>query len=167
MSQLKLNYSFQSSLSFNQDLCCQEKTSKEFGLWALSLPDLPFCHCRFQTPASMCLQSHSTSPASTEPPFQQHHVSSLLQSIGCSKVRGPGRPHLVFLPASVKTLMLQPSGSLRSLMVSRCLTAFLIPQTLFLAFLIITGHITCVRVRCNEIKSLDSKLTFRAVCQET
>lgn len=152
MSQMKLNYSFQSSLSFNQDLCCQEKTSKELGLRALSLPALPFCHCRSQTPASTCLQSHPMSPASsTEPPSQQHYLSYLLQSIGSSRVRGPGRPHLrphlVFLPASVKTLMLQPSGSLRSLMVSRCLTAFLIPQTLFLAFLIITGHITCVRVR--------------------
>lgn len=97
---------------------------------------------------------------------QQRHFRSLLNT-GYSRMRSPSRSHLICLPASVRTLRLQTSGALGSLMVSWCLAAFFIPQALFLAFLINTGHIMCVRVRCNEIKSLDSKLTFRAACQET
>lgn len=156
------------SLVWNGDLCCWEKTSREFGFWALSSPVPSDCHWRCWPRASPFLQFHLMSlTPSLKCLFQQHHPHYLLQSSKhwLFKIQGSCRNSWSFyLLLSIHATNLWIFGETSGPTTPDCICNF---PTLFLAIVINTGHIICGRVQGNGIKSLESNLTFRAVCQKT
>lgn len=143
------------------------KDHKRIWIWAPSSPAPAVCHWRSWSRASPFLQFHLMSlTPSLKCLFQQHHAHYLLQNTGCLKYRGPVGTSDVFtcfcqdIHATNLWIFGEPYGPTTP----GCILNF---STLFLAILINTSHIMCSRVQGNGIKSLESNLTSRAVCQET